>query len=92
MNHLGVILLLVLGPELTLTHLLVHLDFVVLCHAVFVLSLWCLLCVTLQLGHRRSCQCTEAMEYLPFSVPFESQAPVVALPLEGLQCSVRDPS
>ena len=29
-NHLGVILLLVLGPELLLTHLLVHLDFVVL--------------------------------------------------------------
>ena len=60
-NHLGVllhgetqvaptfavedILLFVFGPELRGTWLLVHLDFVVLRHAVFVLFLWCLLCV-----------------------------------------------
>ena len=99
MNHLGVILLLVLGPELILTQLLVYLDFVVLCHAVFVLSLWCLFCVALQLGHRRSCQCTEAVEYMPFSVPSESQA--LSLPYYWYVCSVlfeilldcgRDPS
>ena len=46
--------------------------------------LWCL-------GHRRSCQCTEAVGHPPFTVPSESQAPVVASPQEGPQCSVRDP-
>ena len=52
---------------------------------------WCLLGVASQLGHRRSFQCTEAVGYPPFSVPSKSQAPVIALPLECLQCSVRHP-
>ena len=43
-------LLLVLGPELGGMQLLVHLDFVVLSHAV----LWCLLGVASQLGYRLS--------------------------------------
>ena len=60
------ILLLFLVPGLCWTQLLVYLDFVVLRHAVFVLSLWCLLCVASQLGHRRSCQYTEAVGYPPF--------------------------
>ena len=46
----------------------------------------CLLGVASQLGHRRSCQCTEAVGHPPFSVP-----PVVALSRECPQCSVRDP-
>ena len=45
-------LLLVVGPELCWTRLRVHLDFVVLRHAVFVLFLWCLLGVASQRGHR----------------------------------------
>ena len=41
--------------------------------------MWCLLCIASELGHRRSCHCTEAVEHLPFSVSVESQAPIVAL-------------
>ena len=78
-NHLGVLLH---GETQVVPRLLVHLDFVVLRHAVFVLSLWCLLCVASQLGHRWSCHCTEAVGHPSFSVPFESQAPVVAFLLE----------
>ena len=50
--------------------------------------LWRLLGVASQMGHGRSCQCTG---HPPFTVPSESQEPVVALSRECPQCSVRDP-
>ena len=92
MNHLGVILLLVLGPELMLN--------AASCPSGFRCTLSCSLravsvvpsLLASQLEHRRSCHCTETVEHLPFSVSFESQAPVVTLLLERLQCSIRDPS
>ena len=45
----------------------VHLDFVALRHSILVLFS----VVSWQLGHRRSCHCTEAVGHPPFSVPSE---------------------
>ena len=45
----------------------------------FVMQSSCCFC---RLGHRRSCQCIEAVGHPPFWLPSESHAPVVALPQE----------